>query len=663
MAPIPTNISEHVGRTPMVQLARMAPDGVGIFGKLEAANPGGSVKDRIGVAMIEAAERDGLIEPGRTTIVEATSGNTGIALAFVCAAKGYDLVLFLPQGMSREREGLLRLYGARVEVIESLGGMNEAIDAARERASGPDAFLPDQFSNPANPEVHRRTTGPEILEAMDGAIDVLVAGVGTGGTITGVGEFLKGALPDVRIVAVEPASSAVLSGRPAGPHKIQGIGAGFVPAVLNRDVIDEVIPVGDEAAIDTARAAARTEGVLCGHLVRRRAVGRAGDRAAPGRGGAADRGDPARLGRALRLDALLRALARGDRPVVQAPGLDRGPRAVARLRVDVAGPVEHVDRQAQRPREAALVAGRAVRVPVGADDARLARRARDRGRVQRRRVELAHAGDRGHRARRRDQQDAVDRPGGRRGRRLARPQQAGERVADDRPLALHRVQLGAHRRGPLGGERPVGLGEARIAHRDLRGGEPLGQPGLPVIGSRALPAMQDEERAHRATVCPCSASERRLAWPVSCAATSGSSTSATRPRGASPARRSWARWPGVHALLSHRVAHALHEAGVPVVPRAIAYAARAVTGIEIHPGATVGDGFFIDHGHGVVIGETAEIGDDVTLYQGVTLGGTGFATGKRHPTVEDNVTIGSGAKLLGPITDRPRRQDRRQHAS
>jgi len=261
---IPTTIAAHVGGTPMVELTRMAPDGARLFGKLEAANPGGSVKDRIGVAMIEAAEREGRIEPGRTTIVEATSGNTGIALAFVCAAKGYELELYLPQGMSREREGLLRLYGAKVEVIESLGGMNEAVEAARERAARGDAFLPDQFSNPANPDVHRRTTGPEILEAMDGRIDAFVTGVGTGGTITGVGEFLKERLPGVRIVAVEPAASAVLSGNPPGPHRIQGIGAGFVPAVLNRDVIDEIVPVGDEAALQTARTLAQTEGVLCG---------------------------------------------------------------------------------------------------------------------------------------------------------------------------------------------------------------------------------------------------------------------------------------------------------------------------------------------------------------------------------------------------------------
>jgi len=264
MARIPVNIAEHVGRTPMIELARMAPPDVRIFGKLESFNPGGSVKDRIGVAMIEAAEADGLIEPGRTTIVEATSGNTGIALAFVCAAKGYELVLTLPQGMSREREALLRMYGARVDVIESLGGMNEAVDAARAMAQRDDVFLPDQFSNPANPEAHRRTTGPELWEALDGDIDVLICGVGTGGTITGAGEVLKGRNPKLHVVAVEPASSAVLSGRSPGPHRIQGIGAGFVPPVLNRSIIDEVVAVDDEDALQTARRAARTEGALLG---------------------------------------------------------------------------------------------------------------------------------------------------------------------------------------------------------------------------------------------------------------------------------------------------------------------------------------------------------------------------------------------------------------
>lgn len=265
MAAIPTNIAEHVGRTPMVQLTRIADSvEVELFGKLEALNPGGSVKDRIGVAMIEAAEAEGRIEPGQTTIVEATSGNTGIALAFVCAAKGYDLVLTLPEGMSRERESLLRLYGARVELTESLGGMTEAVQAAQELAGRDDVFMPDQFSNPANPEVHRRTTGPEILEAMEGRVDVLVAGVGTGGTITGAGEVLKAHNPDCRLVAVEPSASAVLSGRPPGPHKIQGIGAGFVPEVLNREILDEVIAIDDEDAIKTARSLARREGVLVG---------------------------------------------------------------------------------------------------------------------------------------------------------------------------------------------------------------------------------------------------------------------------------------------------------------------------------------------------------------------------------------------------------------
>jgi cysteine synthase len=269
MGSIPINISQLVGDTPMVGLPRMLSEaaserGVELFAKLESHNPGGSVKDRIGVAMIAAAEADGLIEPGRTTIVEATSGNTGIALAFVCAAKGYDLVLTLPQGMSRERESLLKLYGARVEITESLGGMAEAVQAARVMAREPDVFLPDQFSNPANPEVHRRTTGPEIHAALEGRVDVLVAGVGTGGTITGTGEFLREQNPDVRIVAVEPLSSAVLSGKPAAPHRIQGIGAGFVPPILNRDLLDEVIAVSDEDAINTAWRCARREGLLAG---------------------------------------------------------------------------------------------------------------------------------------------------------------------------------------------------------------------------------------------------------------------------------------------------------------------------------------------------------------------------------------------------------------
>ncbi len=269
MAQIPISIAEFIGDTPVVELPRMldgtgaAEMGVELFAKLEAFNPGGSVKDRIGVAMIEAAEAEGRIEPGHTTIVEATSGNTGIALAFVCAAKGYDLVLTLPQGMSREREGLLRLYGARVEVTESMGGMGEAVEAARAMAHSGDVFLPDQFSNPANPEAHRRGTGPEIARALE-RVDVLVAGVGTGGTITGVGEYLREHNPSLQIVAVEPRGSAILSGGAPGPHRIQGISAGFVPAVLNRELLDEIVSVSDDDAIHTAWACARRAGLLAG---------------------------------------------------------------------------------------------------------------------------------------------------------------------------------------------------------------------------------------------------------------------------------------------------------------------------------------------------------------------------------------------------------------
>ncbi len=270
MSRIPINIAELVGDTPLIALPQMfegvVPEsGTQLLAKLESRNPGGSVKDRIGVAMIEAAEREGKIEPGRTTIVEATSGNTGIALALVCAAKGYELVLTLPQGMSRERESLLRLYGAKVEITESMGGMGEAVAAARAMATQPDVFLPDQFSNPANPDVHRRTTGPEIERALDGeSPDVLVAGVGTGGTITGAGSYLRERNPGLWIVGVEPKGSAVLSGGQPGPHRIQGIGAGFVPPVLDRELLDEVIAVSDDDAIRTAWACARRAGVLAG---------------------------------------------------------------------------------------------------------------------------------------------------------------------------------------------------------------------------------------------------------------------------------------------------------------------------------------------------------------------------------------------------------------
>src|SRR5829696_4506798 len=262
MSPIPVNIADHVGATPMVQLRRLLPgDGGGqVFAKLEMFNPGGSVKDRIGVAMIEAAEAEGIIEPGRTTVVEATSGNTGIALAFVCAAKGYDLILTLPQGMSREREGLLRLYGAQVQVTESLGGMNEAVAAAQALARDDDVWLPDQFSNLANPEAHYRATGPEIWAAMEQRVDCLVAGVGTGGTLTGAGRFLKERNPHCMLVAVEPAASPVLSGGRPGPHKIQGIGAGFIPPVLDRSLVDETISVDDEDALGTALEVAKREG-------------------------------------------------------------------------------------------------------------------------------------------------------------------------------------------------------------------------------------------------------------------------------------------------------------------------------------------------------------------------------------------------------------------
>jgi cysteine synthase len=257
--------SAVVGNTPLVSLPRLGADVAGeVIAKVEYFNPGGSVKDRIGVAMIDSAERDGLIERGRSVIVEPTSGNTGIALALVCAARDYRLILTLPEGMSRERTALLRTYGAEVHETPSLGGMHEAVQLAEDLVQEHDAFMPQQFSNPANPEIHRRTTAEEIWRDLDGQVDAFVSGVGTGGTITGVGQVLKERRPEIQVFAVEPSASPVLSGGEAGPHKIQGIGAGFVPVVLDRSVIDEVIGVDDEDALRTARETAQREGLLVG---------------------------------------------------------------------------------------------------------------------------------------------------------------------------------------------------------------------------------------------------------------------------------------------------------------------------------------------------------------------------------------------------------------
>ena len=257
--------SATVGNTPLLALRRLG-EGLGaeVCAKLEYLNPGGSVKDRIGVAMIDAAEEAGEIAPGRTVIVEPTSGNTGIALAMVCAARGYELILTMPEGMSRERTKLLRAYGAEVRETPSLGGMNEAVELAEQICEQRKGFMPQQFSNPANPEIHRRTTAEEIWSDTDGEIGAFVTGAGTGGTITGVGRMLRERSPETLIVAVEPATSPVLSGGAPGPHKIQGIGPGFVPEVLDRSVIDEIITVDDEDALETARLAARKEGVLAG---------------------------------------------------------------------------------------------------------------------------------------------------------------------------------------------------------------------------------------------------------------------------------------------------------------------------------------------------------------------------------------------------------------
>jgi cysteine synthase A len=257
------DVVRSVGRTPLVELTRLDTAGARMFVKIESRNPCGSVKDRVGVALIEDAERRGLLTPG-ATLVEPTSGNTGIALAFVAAAKGYHLRLTMPEHISKERVAFLRMLGA--EIVFTPGSlMREAVRKAEEIvAATPGAVMLQQFRNPANPEIHRRTTAEEIWSDTGGDVDVLVAGVGTGGTITGVGEVLKSRRPGCRVVAVEPSGAAVLSGRPAGPHHLPGLGAGFVPEILNRDIIDEVVAVSEENAVITQLQLARREGIAAG---------------------------------------------------------------------------------------------------------------------------------------------------------------------------------------------------------------------------------------------------------------------------------------------------------------------------------------------------------------------------------------------------------------
>ncbi|MEZ4563915.1 MAG: cysteine synthase A [Thermomicrobiales bacterium] len=263
---IAADATELIGNTPLVRLARFAPDAPGILvAKLESLTPGYSVKDRIGVAMLDDAEARGLIEPGKTVIVEPTSGNTGIALAWVAAARGYRLILTMPDSMSLERRVLLLGYGAELVLTPAAEGMSGAVRKAEEIvATTPNAWMPQQFNNPANPEIHRRTTAIELWDDTDGGIDILVGGIGTGGTITGAGQVLKHLKPEVTVVAVEPAESALLSTGQFGPHKIQGLGANFVPEVLDREVYDEVVQVESAAALAAQQELMRTEGLLTG---------------------------------------------------------------------------------------------------------------------------------------------------------------------------------------------------------------------------------------------------------------------------------------------------------------------------------------------------------------------------------------------------------------
>ena len=442
------NITEVFGNTPLVRLNRMT-DGAkaNVFAKLEFYNPTSTVKDRIGIAMVDAAEKSGQLKPGGT-IVEATSGNTGIALAMVGAARGYKTILTMPESMSKERRALLRAFGAELVLTPASEGMKGAVAKAEEFGTN-GAVLVRQFENEANPEIHRKTTAEEIWRDTDGQVDAVVAGIGTGGTITGIGQVLKSRKPEIKIFAVEPAASPILNGGKPGGHPIQGIGPNFIPPILDRNVYDEVIDVAAEDAVKYARRAASEEGILAG-ISSGAALWAASQ--------VAQRGEFA-----------------GKNIVVIIPSF--GERYLSTILY----------------------------------------------------------------------QDLMD-------------ASVFSRIIEDLDTALQRV---------------------------------------PAARNRLDVALT---------------------------------------------------YPGVHAIWGYRIAHFLWRRGLKLLARIYANWVRTATGIEIHPGAKIGRRFFIDHGMGVVIGETTVVGDDVMIYHDVTLGARTFENGKRHPTIGNNVIIGAGARVLGNVS-------------
>ena len=446
-------VLELIGKTPILKINNLVDENSAeVYVKLEKFNPGGSVKDRAAIGMIEKAEELGLLKAG-DTIVEPTSGNTGIGIAMIGNLKGYKVVIVMPETMSKERRDLIKAYGAELVLTEGAKGMKGAIEKANELVKEKGYFMPQQFENLANPEKHYSTTAEEIFEDISD-LDVFVAGVGTGGTITGVGRNLKNKIKDLKVVAVEPANSPVLTGGKPGPHKIQGIGAGFIPSIYNKEYVDEIIQVSDADAFKTTKDFAIKEGVLI--------------------------------------------------------GISSGAAIYAAI-------------------EVAKKLGKGKKVLVIAPD---------------------------------------------------------------------------------GGEKYISMGIYELINLNK---------GVKAVFDRLRYDLNNIMKND-----PAAKSKIEV----------------------------FLLYPSVHAIIAYRISHFLFKRKLYFIARVISQLSRFFTGIEIHPGATIGRGLFIDHGMGVVIGETAEIGENVVLYHGVTLGGTGKDIGKRHPTIEDNVVIGAGAKVLGPITVR-----------